>query len=117
MLKTKAQTFNDGVVEIYSVSNIGAPGRTPVEGLTLKRCLRYNERTVGVTRYFAAMQNNARVDKLLRCQLQRDVSTQDVAIAGGETQYNIIQVQYPENVSPPVMDITLQEVTQKYVRS
>jgi len=38
------------------------------------------------------------------------VSTQDVAIPNDGRQYRIVQVQYPEDVQPPVMDLTLEEV-------
>lgn len=112
--RLKAQTHNDGVVKIYTVANIATPPDRPKEGLTLKHTLRYKERTVGLNRFYTAMQAGVSVAYVLRVPLLRDVSPQDVAIPNDGKQYRIAQIQYPEGVSPPVMDITLQEVTTAY---
>lgn len=114
MLRSKAQSFNDGIVSIYEVTNAADAGKMPTQELVLKQTLRYHERTVGLTRYYAAMQANIRVQYVLRCQRLRDVSAQDVAIPNDGKQYRIVQVQYPEEVTPPVMDLTLEEVTAVY---
>lgn len=114
MSRNTAQTFNDGTVRLYKVSNVAPPGGKPKQALTQKCAMRYKERTVGLTRFYAALQANVRVQYVLRCQRLRDISTQDVAIPSDGKQYKIIQVQYPEDVFPPVMDLTLEEVTAVY---
>lgn len=106
-MRSKAERFNDGVVKVYAVTNAAPPGGKPVEALALKQTLRYKERTVGLTRYYAALQANVRVQYVLRCLRVPGVSTQDVAIPNDGKQYKIAQVQYPEDVTPPVMDLTL----------
>lgn len=106
----KPQTYNDGVVLIYDAKNASAPGRKPVLQLAKKLSLRYKERTVGVTRHFAALQAEVRIDRVLRCQLHKAVTTQDVAQPNEGRYYRIILIQYPEGIEPPVMDLTLQEV-------
>lgn len=114
-MSQKPQTFNDGVVNIYSVGNIAAPGNMPKEGLTLKvGSLRYKERTVGMNRFWAAMQNQTRVDLMLRVQRLRNISPHDVAIPNDGEQYKIIQVQYPEDVEPSVMDLSLERIDAVY---
>jgi len=110
----KTQSFNDGVVAVYAVSNIAEPGGMPQEKLTLKRTLRYHERTVGLTRFYTALQANVEVRYVLRCPRLRDISAQDVAIPNDGKQYRISLIQYPEDVDPPVMDITLEELTAVY---
>ncbi len=102
------------MVKFYSVSNTAAAGSKPNETLTYKQSLRYEERTVGITRYYAAKQANARVDYVLRCQKRREISTQNIAVPNDGKQYKIIQVQYPEVHGLPVMDLTLEEVTAVY---
>lgn len=109
-----SQQFNDGIVKIYDVTNTAPDGGMPVEKLTSKQTLRYKERTVGMNRFWTAMQANVRVQYVLRCQRLRDVSTQDVAIPNDGKQYRIVQIQYPEDVDPPVMDLTLEELKQCY---
>lgn len=113
MLQPKAQTFNDGVVKIYTVTNSAAPGKKPVINLTLKETLRYHERTVGITRYFAAKQANVKIDYVLRVPRQRNVSAQDGAIPNDGQLYNIELVQYPED-NPHVMDLTLSVIKADY---
>jgi len=110
----KTQSFNDGVVSIYTISNTGVDGGMPTEALTWKRTLRYHERTVGLTRFYTAKQANVNVRYLLRCPLLRDVSTQDVAIPNDGKQYRIVQVQFQEDIDPSVMDLTLEELLQDY---
>lgn len=114
-MKQKTQTFNDGIVSIYSVEDIALPGNMPKEGLSLKEGnLRYDERTVGMGRYWTAMQAQARISLLLRVQRLRNVSTQDIAIPNDGEQYRIVQIQYPEDIVPPVMDLSLERIEAKY---
>lgn len=107
------QQFNDGLVVLCNVKNIAAPGNRPVEGLEQKATLRFAERTVGIQRFYSALQANAKVERLVRCLRRRDISTQDIAVVG-EQQYKIELIQYPEGNSPAVMDLTLTEVAQRY---
>lgn len=113
-MSQKTQTFNDGVVKIYEVTNTTPPGGMPVEKLTPKQTLRYKERTVGLTRRNFARQDNVVIKYVLRCPRLRDVSAQDVAIPNDGKQYRIWNVQYPEDSDPPVMDITLEEMEGEY---
>lgn len=110
----KVQTHNDGVVKIYGVDNIAAPGNKPKEGLVLKHTLRYKERTVGITRSRLAEQTGASVSHVLRVPRLRYVSPQDVAIPNDGHQYKITMVQYPEDTNPPAMDLELERLEHAY---
>lgn len=114
MLRQKNQSYDNGVVKIYSVGNIAVPPRQPKEGLTLKETLRYKERTVGMQRYYTGLQANVNISHVLRVPRRRGVSAQDVAIPNDGKQYNIVQVQYPEDINPPAMDLSLEAVEQNY---
>lgn len=108
------QAFNDGIVKIYEVTNTAQDGGMPVECLALKQTLRYKERTVGLSRFWAAAQANVRVSYVLRCPRLRDVSAQDIAVPNDGKQYRIVLMQYPEDINPPVMDLTLEELNPVY---
>ena len=109
------QTYNDGIVNIYSVSNIADPGNMPKDGLKIKASgLRYEERTVGMGRFYTAKQSNARIDLLIRAPQLRSVSTLDIAIPQDGKQYKIAQVQYPKDVKPPAMDLSLERLEADY---
>ena len=113
--KIQNQTFNDGIANIYSVENIAPPGGMPQEGLKLKAdSIRYKERTVGMSRFWTAMQTNAKIVRLLRMPRIITVSSQDVVIPTDGEQYKIAQVQYPEDVYPLVMDLSLERLDANY---
>ncbi len=107
------QTYKNGVVTVYELGNIASDGDMPKEGLTLKYTLRYDERTVGINRYYTALQANVRINYVLRCPRLRSVSTQDIAIPNDGKQYRIDLIQYPED-DPLSMDLTLEGVTALY---
>ena len=118
-MKLQTQSsFNDGLVSIYKVDNIGAAGDMPKEGLILQLILRYHERTVGMGRYYAAMQNDIKVDFVIRCPEVRGLLGKNtdilVAILVDGNQYKIMQIQYPEDAEPPVMDLTLEGLGEAY---
>lgn len=114
-LQTKSQTFNDGVVNIYSVGNIAERGNMPKDGLTLKvGPLHYEERIVGMGRFWTAMQAQAKINQILRVPRINAVSVQDIAKPNDGEQYKIIQIQYPKDVEPPVMDLSLERIEAKY---
>ena len=69
---------------------------------------------MGLTRRNFARQDNVVIKYVLRCPRLRDVSAQDVAIPNDGKQYRIWDVQYPEDIDPPVMDITLEEMEGEY---
>ena len=106
-----AQTHNDGIVKIYTVTDIAEPGGMPKEGLALKETLRYKRRTVGIQRYYTSLQANAQIEQVLRCPIRETVSPQDVAIIKGK-QYRIEQVQYPEDT--PAMDLALSRLERDF---
>lgn len=108
------QTFNDGFCHIYSVTNKAEPGNKPVNSLEVKESLRYDERTVGISRYWQAMQNDAKVDRVLRMPRRETVSNQDICIPNDGFQYKILQVQYPKDPKPQCMDLSLQRLTTNY---
>ena len=113
-MKAKFQSYNDGIVKIYKVADLALPGEMPIEGLVFKNSLNYHERTVGMGRYYAAMQNNIKVDFVIRCPEVRGLSEKPtdilVAILADGQQYKVIQIQYIEDASPPSMDLSLERI-------
>lgn len=114
MIKKKVPTFNDGVVKLYIVDNIAEPGDRPKEALRLLCARRYHERTVGVHRYTALGQTGVRVDKVIRVP-RVDVSIQEVAVLSDGKQYRIRQVQHPEDIAPPVTELSLELIKEAYL--
>lgn len=108
------QPFNDGVVKIYSVTDGARPGYQPRPVPALKLTLRYEERQMGVQRYYSARQNNIRIERVLRVPRTGRVSTQDLAVTEDGRQYRVDWVQSVRDVWPASADLTLVAVTQHY---
>ena len=108
------QNYNDGLVQSFSVTNAAAPGRMPVEQLTPKIKLRYEERSLGLQRYYSGKQNQVEVERVIRTPRRREVSSQDVAVTEDGTQYRIDLVQPVKDTYPPSMDLTLSRIDQNY---
>jgi len=66
-----------------------------------------------VTRHYAALHENEKIAHLLRCPRIKTVTTEDVAVLEGE-QFNIKFIQYPQEVTPPSMDLTLETARAEY---
>lgn len=101
------QALNDGLLTVYAVSNVADPGKQPVEGLKEKIKLAYHERTVGMSRHYAAKQAQTRISMLVRTHERREVTEDDVVKLRDGEQYDIEQIQYIEDSKPPMMDLTL----------
>ena len=107
-----SQSFNDGVAEIYEQTDAAAPGYQPRPELKKKITLRYEERKLGIQRYYSAAQNQQRIERVLRVPKTAKVNSQDVAITEDGRQYRIELVQTVPDVYPPCVDITLSRIEQ-----
>jgi hypothetical protein len=110
MQQKQRQTYNDGLLSVYAISNIAQPGDMPVDGLTLRvGPLRFSKRTVGMTRFWAGQQSGARIDMLLRIPRVPGINTEDVVVLHDGTQCAIRQIQEPEDILPPSLDLSLEK--------
>lgn len=108
------QSYRDGVVRIYTVTDAARPGYQPKPALTLTEALFYQERRVGLQRYYSSKQAQVQVERVIRTQLRPGVSPQCVAITEDGVQYGIDLVQQVTDVYPASMDLTLTRIEQKY---
>lgn len=109
------QSYRDGVVRIYTVTDGAAPGYQPRPVLApLLETLFYQERRVGLQRYYAGRQAQVEVERVIRTQLRPAVNPQCVAVTEDGVQYGIELVQQVQDVYPPSMDLTLVRIDQKY---
>lgn len=106
------QNFNDGEITIYRTEDRAQPGYYPQIELSKKVKLRYEKRSFGFQRYYAAAQNLIEVKRVVRVPQHPDVTNQDVAQTEDGTYYRIDHVQDVVDVYPPSMDLTLAKYTQ-----
>ena len=106
---TVSQSYNDGIVKIYSTTDEAKAGGMPVEKLTLKYTLMYSEQRIGITRYYTAQQYNDDVERLIRVQAVK-IETRDIAVTEDGRRYNVGMVQTVEDAYPPSLDLTLTRI-------
>ena len=113
MLKAKLQSYGDGVCIVCTASDSSESGAMPNKKLTPKAKLRFNNRTVGMKRYFEAAMADIKIDLVIRIPRRLDISTQDVVLIGGE-QYEIKQIQQPDKPAPLSTDLSLERIEKVY---
>lgn len=106
------QSYNDGILTVYAVSDTAAAGRMPKKTLTEKVSLRYAEQRLGISRYYSAKQNQTEAERVVRVPRAETVTNRDIARTEDGTYYGIEMVQSVENVYPPSLDITLSRTEQ-----
>ena len=107
-----SQCYNDGMARVFSVSDAAAPGYQPIGELTLKISLPYEERRVGIKRYYDAQQNQIRVERVIRVQHVGGITSQDVVLDEKGRKYRIDLVQLVPDVYPVSDDLTLVDFEQ-----
>lgn len=106
------QNFNSGKVTIYTVTDAAQPGYQPKPTLKEKITLRYENRRLGIQRYYEAMQNQIEVERVIRVP-KADINNQDVAETEDGKQYRIDLVQNVEDAWPSSLDLTLTQYIQE----
>lgn len=102
------QSYNDGMLTVYTVSDEAAPGRQPVRRLAELVKLPYETRRVGIQRYYAAAQNQTKVQRVLRVPHSgAPVTNRCLADTEDGSRYRIDLVQFVPDVYPPSDDLTL----------
>lgn len=115
-----SQAFNDGMVTVYDVRDEAVMGFMPSPVYQVKTTLAYQERKLGIKRYYDARQNQVRVERVIRVpkpsgvfQPEGDVpepmriTNQDAARTEDGKLYRIDLVQSVPDVYPPSLDLTL----------
>lgn len=108
------QSFNDGVIDFYSVINIAEPGYMPKEGLVFKESLRFESQRLGLSRIYMNLQNQAEIEMVVRIQKRDTISPQDVAVVNNGKQYMVDSILTVFDVWPACMDVALKRIEQKY---
>ena len=106
------QRYNDGMLTVYTLTDSAAPGYQPKPELTQKITLRYEERRLGIQRYYAAAQSQQRIERVLRVPKTGKVSAQDVVMTEDGRQFRIEMVQIVPDVYPASVDLTLSRIEQ-----
>lgn len=101
-----------GILTIYALENTAAKGLKPSLKLVEKATAYYSERQVGVTRLYAALGANRRIDSLLRCYNTDILIDGMIVIPTDGRQYQVDAIQ--KVVGKDAVDINLTRVDKLY---
>lgn len=99
-MKAKFETFNDGVVDIYKVNENEELEKK------LENGVRFGEENASIERHYGAKSIGTNIDKMLHIQMDRDITTHDVAVISGQ-QYNIEKADHYRDNTPPITKLSL----------
>lgn len=112
--------FDGGRVKIYQISEICEPGDMPSEGIyTLLAEFDFEERKIGVTRNYMAMQNNQQIDRLIRIWQDRYIQPGFICTiddgVDDDAQYRIARVEHLiSDEGLKLTDLTLERLDELY---
>lgn len=111
-----SQSYNDGLVTIYSTSDGAQPGYQPRLQLTPKGVLPFEEQRLGVTRIYEARQAQSEIERVIRVPRTPafEIFAQDAAqLVNGTRLYRIESAQTTTDVYPASVDLALSRITQR----
>lgn len=107
--RNQIQAYNDGLISIYRITNTAEPGEMPNHNPVLQNDgINYANRIVGMSRFWMGMQSNARIDRMIRIPRGPIVHPLDIVETEDGDRYEIKQIQYPPDVIPLSIDLSLQ---------
>ena len=86
-------TYDDGILTVYRPQNTAGPGDKPQPGLKFIGRHYYSISSLGVTRYYAAMQAGQDVSAVVAVPGWNDIITNDIVILDDGRQYRAEMVQ------------------------
>lgn len=107
-----SQTYNDGFVKLYTVTDDAETGRMPVKKETFFVRLDYENRSVGSSQYYQAAQAQIKIEKVIRVQRRPGIDTKMTAELEDGTKYDVARVQLITDFRPASLDLTLTEYSQ-----
>lgn len=100
MQKARFETFNSGILDIVQLKENKIVS-------DIERGVRFQEKTVGINRYWQANVVSVKIDRLVSVQAGLPVMTDHMVLIGKD-QYKIKQVQYKQDTKPPTMLLSLE---------
>lgn len=110
-----AQTFDDGILTIYSTVNTAEPGMKPIIQLEEKEQYYYGFETLGVNRYYTALQAQQQIESVVCVPGWGDISATDICAIENGDQFNI-RMRQPtlDDEGLRITKLSLERVNQEY---
>lgn len=103
-----SQVYNSGICTVYRLEDVAAPGLRPRPQPTQLARLPYEERSLGINRYFAARQNQIQIERVIRVPVSpARISNKDIVQTEDGETYAIEMIQKTIDTYPASLDLSL----------
>ena len=86
-------TFDDGILTIYRTVNTADPGDKPKIALEEKERFHFGFDTLGIQRYYTAMQAQQMIEAVVNIPGWNDISATDICVLENGCQYKLGMIQ------------------------
>lgn len=108
-------TFDDGILTIYKVENTAQPGQMPVEGLTEKDRYYYGFDTLGINRFYTALQAQQQIEAVVNVPGWGDIAATDICTLDNGDQFRIVMRQPTlDDNGLRITKLSLERINEKY---
>lgn len=108
-------TFDDGILTIYTVTNTAQPGQMPVEGLEEKEKYYYGFDTLGINRYYTALQAQQQIEAVVNVPGWGDIAATDICALDNGDQFRIVMRQATSDDNGlRITKLSLERINEKY---
>lgn len=109
-------TFDDGILTIYSVENIGEPGMMPVTGLVEKEKYYYGFDTLGINRYYTALEAQQQIECVVNVPGWSNIAATDICALENGDQFRIVMRQPTADENGlRITKLSLERMNENYV--
>lgn len=110
------QTFSSGCVTFFHTEDTAAAGDIPRYAAVAFLRVPYEDKKVGDVRYYAALQADSRIDRVVRVPHIGEIDTAgDIAVVSGDArQYRVTKIARNSLTVPESWDVTLEISRKKY---
>lgn len=111
-----AATFDDGILTIYTTENIAEPGMKPVIGLVKKDRYHYGFDTLGIQRYYTALQAKQLIESVVNVPGWGNIKATDICALDDGEQFRISMRQPTwDDDGLRITKLSLERIEEKYV--
>lgn len=108
-------TFDDGILTIYNTENIGEPGMKPEIGLVEKERFYYSFDTLGINRYYTALQAQQQIESVVNIPGWPEIAATDICALENGDQFRIVMRQPQLNDDGlRITKLSLERMEEKY---
>lgn len=102
-MKSKFETFNDGILKAYIENE---DGKLELKSPYFQNGIRFGEENISIQRHYAAQAADTRVDRMVHVLYSTEYSAHDYVVINGR-QYDIDKVDFLKNTRPAIVKLTL----------